>query len=102
MKDKRYCTPNNAGLSSQSGAVARRIGKLLDALDDQVTSWVVDAHNGILADIDKCRDNIRNRLESEGWTVGYTDGNLDASNRCKVYPPGSPTGEKIRKWRAER
>ena len=42
MVDKPYCKPWNAGLASETGAVCRRIGRLFDALDLELTSNVVD------------------------------------------------------------
>ena len=97
-----YCRPSNAGLQSETGAVARRLGKLVDALDNLITRWVVNDDSRILGDIERLRSAIRDGLEAEGWIVGYTDGTLEPAGKCKVYPPGSPTGEKIRKWRASR
>ena len=97
-----YCRPSNCGLNSETQAVARRIGRLFDALDNEVTKRVVGSDNQILADIEEARQTIRDGLEAEGWTVGYTNGTLEASGKCRVYAPDSPTGKKIRKWRASR
>lgn len=97
-----YCKPSNAGLCSETPAVARRIGRLFDALDNEVSKLVVGSHDGIVADIETFRSTMRERLEAEGWIVGYTNGTLEATDKCRVYAPGSPTGEKVRKWRASR
>lgn len=97
-----YCEPANAGLSSETAAVARRIGRLFDALDNEVSKLVVGSHDRILQDIEAFRTKLRERLEAEGWTVGYTNGLFEPCDRCRVYPPGNPTGKKIRKWRASR
>lgn len=97
-----YCRPSNCGLNSQTSSVARRLGKLFDALDTLIDKQAVSSKSGILSDIKEARDKIRDGLEAEGWTVGYTKGDLEASNKCRVYAPDSPTGEKILKWRASR
>ena len=97
-----YCEPSNAGLCSETTAVARRLGRLFDALDNEVNKMVVGSHDGIIEDIKEARQKIRDGLEAEGWTVGYTNGTLEESNKCKVYAPDSPTGKKIRAWRETR
>ena len=97
-----YCKPSNCGLSSEPSAVARRIGRLFDALDNHITKLVVGSHDGIIADIETFRTKLREQLEAEGWTVGYTNGTLEATNKCRVYAPDSPTGKKVRAWREKR
>ena len=86
---ERYCKPWNAGLASETGAVARRLGRLFDALSDEITSNVVQGE--IVEDIRRFRFALLERLESEGWFGTY-----DGGNRFKVYPPGSPTGARKR------
>ena len=56
-----------------SGAVACKLGYLLDAIDT---------------------------LEADGWTISAMNGRLEGMNKMHVYPPGSPSGARIRKWRA--
>ncbi len=102
MEVTPYCKPSNAGLCSETPAVARRIGRLFDALDNEVSKLVVGSHDGIVADIEEFRSTMRERLEAEGWIVGYTNGTLGATDKCRVYAPGSPAGAKIRKWRESR
>lgn len=82
---ERYCKPFNAGGQSTPEAVARRLGRLFDALSDEITSNVV--RGDIVEDIRRFRFDLLERLESEGWFGTY-----DGGNRFKVYPPGSPTG----------
>lgn len=94
-----YCTPANAGLNSQTSAVAHRIGRLMDAMDDEINGWIVSADDGILTDIRDAQQKIKEGLEAEGWIISYTKASLEASDKCRVYPPGSPAGKKIRKWR---
>lgn len=86
---ERYCKPWNTGLQSTSSAVARRLGRLFDALSDEITSNVVRGE--IVEDIRRFRFDLLERLESEGWFGTY-----DGGNRFKVYPPGSPTGARKR------
>ena len=92
-----YCRPLNAGLASETGAVARKLGKLFDAIDVMKDGGIVSG--AILDDLYAVWHKLKNGLETEGWTVSYMNGSLEGSNRAHVYPPGSPTGKKIRKWR---
>lgn len=78
---KPYCKPHNAGLASETGAVCRRIGRLLTSLDEELNAFIVEGT--ILDDIRAFRFRIGARLEHEGWTFSY-----DGSNRMKVRPPG--------------
>lgn len=96
MSDKPYCRPLNAGLASETGAVARRLAAMFDALDS-VNSCIVAG--SILDDIQDARRKVWDALEAEGWTVSYQTGKLEGSNRCHVYPPGSPSGKRIREDR---
>lgn len=86
---ERYCKPWNTGLQSTSPAVARRLGRLFDALSEEITSTVVSGE--IVEDIRRFRFALLERLEAEGWFGTY-----DGGNRFKVYPPGSPTGARKR------
>jgi len=92
MAKKPYCKPWNAGLASETPAVARAIGKLFDALDS-INANIVDGQ--ILDDIQKARLTLMDRLEAEGWTVSYQTGQLKGSDNCHVYAPGSKAGERI-------
>lgn len=76
-----YCKPLNAGLASETGAVCRRIGRLLAALDTELNAYIVDG--AILDDIRAARRQIMDRLEAEGWTMSY-----DGGSRMKVRQPG--------------
>lgn len=93
---KPYCRPWNAGLASETPAVARELARLFDALDC-INSNVVEG--AILDDVQNARRTIWDALEAEGWTVSYQTGQLEGSNRCHVYPPGSPSGKRIREDR---
>ena len=97
-KPVQYCKPWNAGLASEAGAVAKTLGKMFDAMS-HVDSYVVDGE--ILDDLREFHMAIRAKLEKDGWTISYVNGTLEGTNHCNVYPPGSPTGAKIRKWRKE-
>lgn len=88
-----YCKPLEAGLASEGRAVARTLGKMFDAMDN-VSSWIVNGT--ITEDIQNARRRIRDQLEAEGWTVSYQNGQLQGTNHCNVYPPGSPAGARIR------
>ena len=76
-----YCKPLNAGLASETGAVCRRIGRLLTAIDTELNSCVVEG--AILDDLRAFRRQLADRLEAEGWTFTY-----DGGDRLKVRQPG--------------
>lgn len=78
---ERYCKPWNAGLDSETPAVCRRIGRLLTALDTEITSHVVQGQ--IEKDIRDFRYSLMCKLEADGWTMSY-----DGGNRMKVRQPG--------------
>ena len=81
MADKPYCKPWNAGLASEDGAVARRIGRLLTALDTEINTHVVQG--AIDDDIRAFRLDLCAKLEKDGWTFSY-----DGGDRVKVRYPG--------------
>lgn len=80
MDHERYCKPWNAGLASEPSAVCRRLGRLITALDDEITSNVVQGK--IVDDVRAFRFCLIERLEAEGWTLSY-----DGGNRMKVRTP---------------
>jgi hypothetical protein len=94
-----YCKPWNAGLASETSAVARDLGRLFDALDSINSNLV---QGDILEDIKRARIAIWDGLEAEGWTVSYQTRNLKGSNRCHVYAPDSKAGARIRADRERR
>jgi len=98
-KAKRYCKPHNAGLNSTAAAVASKLGKMLDAMST-IDAWIVEGD--IVHELWELRMKLGERLEAEGWTISTVDGSLQGTDRIRVYPPGSPTGEKIRNWRKEK
>jgi hypothetical protein len=81
MDKKMYCRPLNAGLASETPAVARRIGRLLAALDNELNAHICEG--GILEEIREFRYLMRVKLENEGWTFSY-----DGGDRLKVRAPG--------------
>lgn len=76
-----YCDPLCAGLDSEPRKVASRLGRLLTALENEVTGNVVQGP--ILEDIVRCKRELFTRLKAEGWRITY----LDDSQRYKVLPP---------------
>lgn len=80
-KPTGYCIPWNAGLASETGAVARRIGRLMTALDTEINSNI--AQGDIVNHIRDFRLDMMTRLEAEGWSMSY-----DGGNRLKVRAPG--------------
>lgn len=93
-----YCKPLNAGLASETRAVTRTLGKMIDALDT-INRNIVDGQ--IVDDLRAVREQIVDGLEDEGWTVSFCNGRLEGTNSAHVYPPDSPSGKRIRKWREE-
>ena len=88
-KRKRYCEPWNAGLASETGAVCRRLARLVQALDCEITSNV--ARGKIVEDVRRWRVELWKRLERDGWALSYQGG-----DKLRVYPPGSKTGAAVR------
>ncbi len=78
---KPYCKPLNAGLASETGSVCRRLARLIEGLDEHITSCVVEGN--ILDDIRAFRLQIRAALEAEGWSMSY-----NGTDRLRVRPPG--------------
>jgi hypothetical protein len=98
-----YCKPSEAGLASEESAVARRIGRLFDALDTEVNPLIVNGpkhhagqqmpigqeSNGILDDLAAFRVVLIERLESEGWSLSYNGGNkmrVRGPNHKRPFP----------------
>lgn len=77
-----YCVPYNAGLDSETPAVCRRLGRLLTALDTEITSHVVEG--AICREIRDFRYQLLCKLEADGWSMSY-----DGGNRMKVRAPDS-------------
>ena len=92
-----YCKPREEGLSSRKSSVARDLSKMFQAIS-RIDQNLVDGE--ILDHLRSIHMEIRDRLEAEGWTITTVNGSLEGTNHWNVYPPGSPTGKKIRKWRA--
>lgn len=78
---ERYCKPWNAGLASETPAVARRIGRLLETLDTEINGHVCEGQ--ILDDVRNFRMKLCTALELDGWTFSY-----DGGNKMKVRAPG--------------
>lgn len=78
---KRYCRPWNAGLDSETPTVCRRLGRLLTALDTEITANI--AEGDIVRELHEIRYHLCRRLEDDGWTMSY-----DGGNRLKIRPPG--------------
>jgi hypothetical protein len=76
-----YCKPHNAGLDSETPAVCRRLGRLLTAIDTEITAHVVQGD--ICKDLSDFRYQVMCKLEAEGWSMSY-----DGGNRLKVRQPG--------------
>ena len=68
-----YVRPYDAGLASEPAAVGRRIGKLIDALEN--LDMLTESGPGTLAyEVREFRINIINKLQAEGWRCGYRGG----------------------------
>ena len=91
-----YCKPHNTCRSDQASAIAARLAAFFEACD-RLNSYVLAGD--ILKDIQDCRNRLQDALEAEGWTVSAMDGQCRACDTIRVYPPGSPSGARIRKWR---
>jgi hypothetical protein len=80
---KPYCNPNEAGLASTSRAVGRRLGRILDALDTEI-SWAV-CSGDILEDVRDLAFKMREKLKAEGWRI-----TVNRHDRWQVLPPLPP------------
>lgn len=74
-----YCRPWNAGLSSEPRAVGRRLGKLLDALADQINDHIVQGQ--ITQDCWQFRMKLLDKLKADGWRITIPH------NNYQVLPP---------------
>jgi hypothetical protein len=61
-----YCNPYNAGLASETGAVARTLGKLLDELG-HINSYIVEG--AIRDEVYNFRALLIDKLRKDGWEV---------------------------------
>lgn len=62
-----YCKPWNAGLASTTPAVGKRLGRLLDALYDEINPNVV---NGPIAqELADFRFSLIEKLKADGWDI---------------------------------
>ena len=75
---ERYCDPIVAGLSSEPAAVGRKLGKLLDALDE-VNSNICDG--AVVDRVHAMRVELLDKLRAEGWRISAGD------TKWKVLPP---------------
>lgn len=78
---ERYCKPWNAELASATPAVCRRLGRLLDSLQDEINDNIVQG--AIVAELRDFRYSLQRKLEADGWSMSY-----DGGNRLKVRQPG--------------
>jgi hypothetical protein len=88
-----YCRPLCAGLTSEPRAVAKDLGRLIDAIDG-IDSGNVQGR--IRDDLRAFRETIIRGLESEGWTLSY-----DGTNSMKVREPGHKKPFAVRHYRAD-
>lgn len=86
---ERYCEPLECGLASATPSVARRLARLVEALDNEITGHVV--RGKVAEDVRRFKLALWSRLERDGWVLTY-----DGGDRLRVYPPGSPTGARKR------
>ena len=63
-----YCVPNNAGLGSTTKKVASGLGRLLDALDNEINAYRVE-RGELTEQLDTFKRDLIKRLQADGWTV---------------------------------
>ena len=91
MSTPRYCTPWETGLSSTEAAVCRRLGRLLQALHDEINSHVV--RGAICDDLRNFSLQLQSKLENDGWSFSYQGGNrlkVRAPNHKNPFPRRTP------------
>ena len=76
-----YCTPLCAGLSSEPKAVARRLARLLNALETEITGYVVTG--AILEQKVTFYRQVLEGLRMDGWRITWNDN----TNKWKVLAP---------------
>ena len=62
-----YCKPWNAGLQSETRAVGRRLGRLLDSLADEINPNI--ASGPIVEELVEVRFKIIRSLTADGWII---------------------------------
>lgn len=69
-----YCVPREAGLASEGKAVARRLGKLLSSLGNEINNYVTNGGQGSIAEeVWKFKCQLITKLKADGWRVEATD-----------------------------
>lgn len=82
--EKAYCKPWNADRASEPRAVGRRLGKLLDALADQINEHIADGN--IVEDCWIFKMDLMDRLREDGWRITVS------RNNYQVLPPKNDAG----------
>jgi hypothetical protein len=62
-----YCKPSEAGLASEGNAVARRLGRLLSALGNEINNFVVSGD--IEREVWEFKCQLIDKLKADGWRV---------------------------------
>lgn len=81
MESTKYINPSEAGLQSTHAAVARRLGKLLSVLGEEINEWCVEPGE-LTEDLRALRMKIHTRALEEGWRIRAKTG-----SGWKVLPP---------------
>lgn len=76
-----YCKPSETGMQSSTRQIQRRLGRLLDALVNEITPYNVDGD--LPKELSTFRQTIISKLQAEGWSFSY-----DGGDKMKVRPPG--------------
>ena len=66
-----YCIPEEVGLASEGSAVAKRLGRLLTALGNEINGYI--CQGPIHESVRELRIQIIDKLKAEGWRVKATD-----------------------------
>lgn len=69
-----FCRPLSAGIASSRQSVARRLSRLLNALEFEITGYVADSDSVILDRLAVLKREMLESLRAEGWRVDYLDG----------------------------
>lgn len=70
MSTPTYCRPSEAGLASEGRAVARRLGRLLTALGNEINNYVTDGGQGSISEeVWEFKCHLITKLKVDGWRV---------------------------------
>ena len=87
---KPFCVPAECGLSSTSRSVCARLARLLNALETEITGYVVGERDPILDVTSRSKREILLGLREQGYRVEWND----TYHKWRVRAPKRARGAK--------